>query len=360
MGVQMSDRSTSLFIAAVATLAFAGSAHAQGLKQIGTIALPDMPITQLGVMTIDQKTGLGYLAEKDNKAVVVFDTKTDKYVSRIGGFIGQTKSGNASGPNGVLVVDGGAQLWVSDGDSTIKIVDLKTGKIAATLATGGKLRANAMAFDPKDGIVIVANSDDDPPFLNLISTAPDHKILAKIPVPESGENLERSSFHAPSGMFYTAIPVLRADPTKGILAQTEAKTGKLVLHELDGCHPHSLQIVSDFTIFLGCSSAHGADSKAGGDLAIFDLATGKITARGVGLGGNGSSDLNPKLARYYHATTGATLMVVDTKTGKSVQKIPTSLGARSIGVSYANNHVYLATTAKDGPCKGCIVVYAPE
>jgi len=360
MGVQMSDRSTSLFIAAVATLALAGSAQAQGLRQIGTIALPDIPITQLGVMTIDQTTGLGYLAEKDNKAVVVFDTKTDKYVSRVVGFVGQTKSGNASGPNGVLVVDGGAQLWVSDGDSTIKIVDLKTGKIAATLATGGKLRANAMALDPKDGIVIVANSDDDPPFLNLISTAPDHKILAKIPVAESGENLERSSFHAPSGMFYTAIPVLRANPTKGILAQTEAKTGKLVLHELDGCHPHSLQIVSEFTIFLGCSSAHGADSKPGGDLAIFDIATGKITARGVGLGGNGSSDLNPKLARYYHATTGATLMVVDTKTGKSVQKIPTSPGARSIGVSYANNHVYLATTAKDGPCKGCIVVYAPE
>jgi len=187
----MSDRSISLFTATVATLALAGSAQAQGLKQIATIALPDTPITQLGVMTIDQTTGLGYLAEKDNKAVVVFDTKTDKYVSRIAGFIGQTKSGNASGPNGVLVVDGGAQLWVSDGDSTIKIVDLKTGKIAATLATGGKVRANAMALDPKDGIVIAANSDDDPPFLNLISTAPDQKILAKIPVAESGENLER-------------------------------------------------------------------------------------------------------------------------------------------------------------------------
>ncbi len=104
----MSDRSTSLFIATVATLALAGSAQAQGLKQVGTIALPDKPITQLGVMTIDQTTGLGYLAEKDNKAVVVFDTKTDKYVSRIAGFIGQAKSGNVSGPNGVLVVDGGA------------------------------------------------------------------------------------------------------------------------------------------------------------------------------------------------------------------------------------------------------------
>jgi hypothetical protein len=161
-------------------------------------------------------------------------------------------------------------------------------------------------------------------------------------------------------MFYTAIPVMRSNPSNGLLAQTEAKTGKLVLHVLDGCHPHSLQIVSDTTIFLGCSSAHGAASKPGGDMAIFDIASGKITSRGESLGGNGSSELNPKLGQYYHATTAATLMVVDTKTGKAVQKIPTSPGARSIGVNYANNHVYLATTAKDGPCGGCIVVYAPE
>jgi DNA-binding beta-propeller fold protein YncE len=357
----MSVHPRSLFIAAATALAVAGPVHAQNLKQVATIAFPDVPITQLGVMTIDQATGLGYLAEKDNKAVVVFDTKTDKYVSRITGFVGQTKNGDASGPNGVIVVNDGAELWVSDGDSTIKIIDLKTGKITATLATGGKLRANAMAYDPKDRIAIVANSNDEPPFLSLISTEPGHKILAKIPIPESAENLERSSFHAPSGMFYTVIPVLRADPTKGILAQTDAKNGKLVkLHELEGCHPHSLQVVSDTTIFVGCSSAHGAASKPGGDLAIFDIPTGKITSRGAGLGGNGSSDLNPKLGQYYHATTSATLLVIDTKTGKSVQKIPTSPGARSVGVSLGNNRVYLATLAKGGPCGGCVMVYAPE
>jgi len=357
----MSGQSVSFFVAAATAIAIAGPVHAQSLKQVATIQFPGEPINQFAVLTIDQTTGLGYLADKDNKGVVVFDTKTDKYVSRITGFVGLTKNGDASGPNGVVVVNGGAELWVSDGDSTIKVVDLKTGKITATLATGGKLRANAMAFDPQDRIVIVANSNDDPPFLSLISTEPRHKILGKIPVAESAENLERSSFHAPSGMFYTAIPVLRADQTKGILAQTDAKSGKLVkLHELDGCHPHSLQIVSDSTIFLGCSSAHGASRKPGGDLAIFDIPTGKIEARGVDLGGNGGSDLNPTLGQYYHSTTNAVLQVIDIKTRKPVQQIKTSPGARSVGVSLANNRVYLATNAKDGPCGGCIVVYAPE
>jgi DNA-binding beta-propeller fold protein YncE len=355
----MSILSKSLFIAAAAAIVIATPAHAQNLKQVGTISIPGTPINQFGVLSIDQATGLGYLADKDNKAVVIFDTKADKYVSRIGGFVGLTKNGDASGPNGVLVVNG--ELWVSDGDSTVKVVDLKTGQIADTIATGGRMRANAMAYDPNDRIIIVANSNEEISFLSLISTEPGRKILARIPVAESAENLERSAYHAPSGMFYTAIPVLVRDKTKGILAQTDAKSGKLVkLHELDGCHPHSLQIVSDSTIFLGCSSAHGASPKPGGDLAIFDIATGKLEGRAADLGGNGGSDLNPKLGLYYHSTTSASLVVIDVKTRQLVQKVPTSPGARSVAVSPINGRIYLATTAKDGPCGGCIAVYATQ
>jgi DNA-binding beta-propeller fold protein YncE len=339
----------------------AGSVHAETYRQVATIAIPGEPVVNFAVLAIDQATGLGYLADKDNRSVVVFDTKTDKYLTRIGGFVGMTKRGTTSGPNGLVVVRGGAELWVSDGDSTVKVVDLKAGKIAATLATGGKRRANGMAIDSGGRTVLVVNSNDDPPFISLISTASGHKIVAHIPVPQSAENLERSAYHAPSGMFYTAIPVLREDPAKGIMAQTDAKTGKLVkLHVLDGCHPHSLQIVSDSTIFLGCSSAHGPNRKPGGDMAVFDIASGKVVARHAGQGGNGGSALNPKRGRYYHSTTTGALMVVDTATGKLVQKVETSRGARSVGVSLANNRVYVATSAKTGPCGGCVAVYAAE
>ena len=103
--------------------------------------------------------------------------------------------------------------------------------------------------------------------------------LAKLPVPQSAENLERSAWHAPSGTFYTAIPVLSADKSKGLLAQTDPNSGTIIkLHELERCHPHSLSIVSDTTIFLGCSSAHGPNRKPGGDMAVFDIATGRIEA----------------------------------------------------------------------------------
>jgi len=349
----------SMIAATLAAMTAASPARAAGLKQVAEISIPGEPITDIGIMDIDQTSGLGYLADKTHKSVVAFDTRTDKFVARIAGFVGQLKDGNTSGPNGVVVA--GAEVWVSDGDSTIKIIDAKTGKLAATLATGGTKRANGMAWGENIGVVIVANSNDDPPFLSFISTAPDRKILAKIPIPQSGENLERSAYHAPSGMFYTAIPVSRADTAKGLLAQTDGKNGKLVkLHELPGCHPHSLSIVSDSTIFLGCSSAHGPSPKPGGDMAIFAIAAGKVETYLTGFGGNGGSTVNRKLGQYYHSTSAGTLMVVDTKTKKGLQQIPTSNGARSLGMSLANHRVYVATTAKELACRGCIVVYAPE
>lgn len=349
-----------LFLAA-ALVASVGPGQAQALKQVATIQIPGGPINNYGVLAIDQATGLGYLADKDNKAVVIFDTKTDKYVGRIGGFVGMARNGNAAGPNGLAVVRGGAELWVSDGDSTVKVVDLKTNTITATIATGGKLRANAMAVDPNRRIVIVANSNDEVPFFSLISAEPGHKIVATIPVPQSAENLERSSWHAPSGTFYTAIPVSSADKSKGLLAQTDPKSGAIVkLHELDRCHPHSLSIVSDSTIFLGCSTSHGPNRKPGGDMAVFDLASGKIETYGAGWGGNGGSTINAARGQYYHATTNGALVVVDIKTRQLVQKVPTWDGVRSLGVSRATNKVYVATTVKGGPCGGCIVAFAPE
>jgi YVTN family beta-propeller protein len=353
----MKVHSMPLFLAAAAAMAFAGSAQAAGMKQVGSIELPGgEPITDIGVITIDQATGLGYLPDKANKSVVIFDTKTDAFVSRIPGFIGLMKSSNLSGPNGTAVVNDGAELWVSDGDSTIKVIDLKTSKVTETISTGGKLRANGMAYG--DRMVIVANSNDETPYLSLISTA-DRKILAKILLPDTGENIERSAYHAPSGMFYTAVPVSKSNPDKGQMVQVDAKAGKLIkLHQLD-CHPHSLAVVSDSTILLGCSSQHGPNSKPGGDMAIFDIPSGKFEYS-AGNGGNGGSTVNTKNGQYYHTTTQGELIIVDGKTKQLVQKIKTSGGARTASVSQATNKLYVASVAnKDGSGKASILIFAP-
>jgi DNA-binding beta-propeller fold protein YncE len=361
----MMIRSKSLGVAAIflaASAALAGPVHAQNLKQVASIAIPGNPINSFGVMFIDQDTGLGYLADHDNKAVDIINTNSDTYVGRITGFAGTTNNGATSGPNGIMVIKGGTELWVSDGDSAVKVVDLHTGKITGTIATGGKKRANAMAYDPKDRLVIVANPNDAPAFLSLISTEPGHKILAKIPVEDAAEDLERSAYHAQTGMFYTAVPVLRADHSRGALAEVDPRTGKLVkLHELDHCNPHSVAPVADTMMFLGCSRAPAP----GGELAVFDVVGGKVEAYLTDLGGSGDTVVNPKLDQYYQSVSSALvdpalLRVVDIKSRKLVQEIPTSKGAHSLGISLAQNRVYLPTTAKDGPCGGCVLVFAPQ
>jgi DNA-binding beta-propeller fold protein YncE len=362
---QMPGRLKSLTAALAAAVALAAPVQAQGLKQVATIAIPGAPIAAFGVMFIDQASGLGYFADKDNNAVDIIDTRTDKFAGRIAGFAGTVNGGASSGPNGVLSVNQGAELWVSDGDSTIKVIESRTGQIVGTIATGGKKRANAMAYDPKDQVVIVANPNDEPAFLSLISTAPGRKILAKIPIADAAEGMERSDYLASTGMFYTDVPMLRADHTRGALAQIDPRTGKLVqLHELEHCNPHSIAIVAEKTLFLGCSVAPAGSAAPGGELAVFDVGSGKAEAYLPGLGGSGDTVFNPALGQYYHSASatlgGPALRVIDVKSRKLLQQIPTSNGAHSIGISLAQNRVYLPTTAKDGPCGGCILVFAPQ
>jgi hypothetical protein len=148
---------------------------------------------------------------------------------------------------------------------------------------------------------------------------------------------------------------------RGALAQTDPKTGKLVkLHELEHCHPHSIALVADATMFLGCSLAPAP----GGELAVFDVPSGKAQAYVADLGGSGDTVVNPKLGQYYQSASsalgGPALRVIDIKSRQQVQKIATTNGAHSIGIALANNHVYLPTTTKDGPCGGCILVFAPQ
>src|SRR4051812_26305017 len=99
------------------------AAQAEGLKQIGTIALPGNPLTDYGAVFVDQETGKGFLTNRDNRSVDIFDTQTDRFVARVEGFLGRRSSSAYSGPQGVVTVNGGNEAWASDGDSTIKVID---------------------------------------------------------------------------------------------------------------------------------------------------------------------------------------------------------------------------------------------
>ena len=105
----------------------ASPAFASELRQVGSIAIDGKPMTNFDIGFIDPASDRYYFSDRSNAAIEVIDTKTDRVVSRIGGFVGAVlKEGgkvntHVSGPDGVLVADGA--LWAGDGDSTIKVFD---------------------------------------------------------------------------------------------------------------------------------------------------------------------------------------------------------------------------------------------
>src|SRR5258707_7274445 len=178
--------------AALATVVIGGNAFAAGMKLLTTIDIPGEELKLFDIGGVDAAASRYYIADRSNKAVDIIDTKTNKYVGRIEGFVGVVMKdgkpvGNMSGPNGLAIDSKTKTLWVGDGDSTIKVVDLKANppKIVDTIKLGGEKRADELGIDEKGGVVLVFNNADKPTFGTFISTKPGHKILGKLEVPKA-------------------------------------------------------------------------------------------------------------------------------------------------------------------------------
>jgi hypothetical protein len=162
-----------------------------------------------------------YVTDRSHAAIAVFDTVTDMPIGQLkGGFVGSiccepdriSNFNEVSGPNGAIVTPsttGGTlgNLWVSDGDSTLKVfnldkdtlpVDHKDGTASqafATVRTGravtniddcgrgtnvsadptgnpcGDLRADEPSFDPEHNRLIVTNGDGpNGAFVTMVDT----------------------------------------------------------------------------------------------------------------------------------------------------------------------------------------------
>jgi DNA-binding beta-propeller fold protein YncE len=360
-----------LLSAAVGMSAFAGVANAAELRQIGTISIPGEPLNSFDISFIDQASGLYFLADRSNKGIDIVDTKKGTYVGRVAGMVGpiMKKDGTCcnndkSGPNGVVVA--GKEAWVGDGDSTVKVVDLKTMKIVDTIKTGGEDRADELGYDPKDQVIAIANNADEPPFLSFISTKPGHKILGKLVMEHFTDGMEQTAYNPADGMFYTDVPELDKDKTKGGLMVTDPKTAKVVkMIPVDSCVPHGIAFGKNGNVYLGCNAGVprlGLPAKQ----VVVDIKTGKVTDI-PGVGGSDESSVNNKLDQYYSALNGnpdgPILSVVDAKTNTLVQKIPTGPGAHSVAANESNGRVYVPIAVEAGPLKGgcgCIAVYGTE
>jgi DNA-binding beta-propeller fold protein YncE len=360
----MNFRIRTLLLATAAALSATAVAQAVELKEVAKIPVKlDATLQAFDIGWFDAKTdryvltSRGAQDQKDksnpgNVGLLIFDAANDKFLSIATGFVV---------PRGVVVVNDGTEAYVGDGDNTTKVVDMKSGKVVATIPMEAKKGgADELGYSPKDNVVAMALPDDEPPTLVLISTK-DRKIFAKIQVPNASDGFEQTIYSEVDGMFHTVIPELGGDPNKGGMITVDPKTGKQVgeIAPIDNCKPHGNFPGVGNELFIGCNYGQTKDKRPPVQM-VFDVKTGKVTETIAGIGGTDMSGADPGLGLYYTASAGngegSMLGVIDAKTHKLIQKIPTAGRAHSVAVNTKTHHVYVPEGA--GGC-GCIRVFAP-
>ena len=180
-------RSTAFVIAVAPALLMGGSAawaaspETKGpVKLLFTIPVPVAPTNTTGGMYgfdisfVDQTVQMYFLGDRSNAAVDVVNAKTGVFLKQLTAsppFAGATGNNSTSGPNGVATDGTGTCVFAGDGPSRV-VSFITPGVQVSSVFTGGMFRADEMAFDPKDRLLLVVNNADTPPFATLISVSP--------------------------------------------------------------------------------------------------------------------------------------------------------------------------------------------
>lgn len=392
------------------------------VKLLTTIPIPVLKTNTDGAMKtfdiswVDANTRRYFLADRSNQAIDVIDTRTNVVVDQIPAsppFAGATGNNDTSGPNGVVV--SGHWLFATDRNTNggrVVTIDLNTKKTVADFSTGGENRADELAYDPRDGLLLVVNNADDPPFATLIKVDPNTGGLSfkkKIVFAASpGGNLpggnnatngaEQPVWEPGTGRFYISLPELNRTTGApgtgplGAVARINPSSGAVeALFPVQFCQPAGLTVGPKQDLLIGCSVAFdtaGAVWSLANPLTkptattaapvsiIMDAKNGSIDKTVKGVTGNDEVWFNSGDGRYYLAARaqpgGPVLGVIDAKSQKLLQLVPTVNqattpsaspqpgSAHSVAADPHNNHVFvpLPTNNVFPNClKGCVAVF---
>ena len=186
---------------------------------IATISIPGFG-NGFDISWVDSEAGRYYLANRGNPTTTppvsahidVIDTRRLKLLDPLPVHVAG---------NGVVVVrtsndddeeEGTKELWVGDSKSFVEVIDLRTRSIVADISTGGKARADELAYDPLHHIIIVANDREATPFVTFISTKT-RTVLGTLPYPQAGGfGLEQPVWNPNTRRFYLAVPGTKTNP----------------------------------------------------------------------------------------------------------------------------------------------------
>lgn len=312
------------------------------------------PPTSFDHALIDPASKTLFLADRSNSGIDVITLQGELFVRTIGGFVGLRGPAD-SGPNDLALVPELNQLWVTDGDSSVKVIDLATRSVVATVPTGGRGRADDIAYDARDKLIAVGNDSDAPPFLTFISVA-DRKTIGTLEFPGAG-GLEAVLWSADRGVLYQAVPSTKTNPG-GEIDLVDPKVMKVTkVFALRDCNPHGIAIGPRGQMLLGCSP-DALTNGARAQVQVIDMESGNLVAA---ITETGAADIvwyNPGANQYFVAASGMTadgtktgaptpaLGIIDAASNRWLQNVSTFAGAHSVVGDPATNHVYVPLPAQ--------------
>ena len=336
------------------TLLFADqSVMALSYGLITTIPVTPTNPTSFDIGWVDSASSRYYLADKTNAGVDVISTSTNTLITTIHGFVGA---------NGILVIPSSHQLWVGDNDGTTKVVDLTTNTIIHTTPPLGIMRADELAYDPVNNVILIANDRDTPPFITFISTTT-FSILGSISYPQATAGIEQSVWNPSNNEFYLNLPATTANPGGEVDMISPITMAVVNVFPVTNCNPAGLALGLTNNLLVGCSGTP-ITSGAGASTVIMNALTGAIIKTITQVGGSDEVWFNPGDNRFYLAASSMTsnglksgtpmpvLGVIDASTNTWLYNVPTSTGAHSVAVDPSTNHAFVPLRTGPSPLPG--------
>jgi hypothetical protein len=291
---------------------------------------------------VDQSDGTYYLADRNNFAVdALFAESIVKQIVPNNGhaaFAGFTPcaiqpagANDCAGPNGVVAAF--PWLFVTDAPSRLLSFDLRqnpplTVSEVTTLA-GEPTRADELAYDPKDGLILAINNASTPPFGTLVSVNQTTGALAVVKniffdTAHSGvdaqNGAEQPVWDPGTQKFFLSIPQIGPNPTVGGVIRISTTGTVEATYLIDFCSPAGLALGPHEDLLAGCNTiwedTDGAlwtgnvdrrTHTAAPQLVILNALTGSIEANVLGAGVGDEVWFNKGDNHYYAASSGSNL-----------------------------------------------------
>jgi len=293
---------------------------------------------------VDQSTGVYFLADRSNLAVeslsslsILTQIRPNNGHAPFAGFtpwvpLDMHGANDCAGPNGVVSVF--PFLFVTDAPSRVLSFDLNSNPPKTvgecTTKAGEPTRADELAYEPADHLILAINNAASPPFATLVKVDPATGALTCgtniiLDTAHSGVDAENGAeqpvWDPITKKFYLSIPQIGGNPTVGGVIRISTTGTVEATYTITFCSPAGLALGPQNPphLLVGCNTIWATDGSlwtghadqntatAAPQYVIIDATTGGITAYVAGAGVGDEVTFNKGDNHYYGAASGSNL-----------------------------------------------------